>query len=87
MLSFILSWYRSSSHFSSFLKLYFKNQTIMNEHKHKIFVTFVFFMIISHVNIVVVTLQKIAYYQHYNVMVTMLVFIMETNEVTREKIG
>ncbi len=44
-------------------------------------------MIISHVNIVVVTLQKIAYYQHYNVMVTMLVFIMETNEVTREKIG
>jgi hypothetical protein len=50
----------------------------MNEHKHKIFVTFVFFIIISHVNIVVVTLQKIAYHQHYNATITMVVFIMET---------
>ncbi len=65
----------------------FLSQTIMNEHKHKIFVTFVFFMIIPHVNIVVVTLQKFAFHHHYNAMITMVVFIMETNEVTREKFG
>lgn len=33
----------------------------MNELKHKI---------ISHVNIIVVTLQKFAFHQHYNAMIT-----------------
>jgi hypothetical protein len=59
----------------------------MNECKHKIFVTFVFFMIISCVNIVVVTLQIFAFHQHYNAIITNGCFYYETNEVTKEKFG
>jgi len=35
--------------FASFLELNLKNQTTINEHRHKIFVTLVFFMVIYQV--------------------------------------
>jgi hypothetical protein len=44
-------------------------------------------MIISCVNIVVVTLQKFAFHQHYNAIITNGCFYYETNEVTKEKFG
>jgi hypothetical protein len=57
----------------------------MDEHRHKIFIILVFFITILHIITVVVTLQEFAFHQHYSaMMMMMLVFIMETNIVTKE---
>jgi hypothetical protein len=56
----------------------------MDEHKHKILVTLVFFMTILHIINVVVALQELAFHQHYSAMMMMIVFIMEANIVTKE---
>jgi hypothetical protein len=47
--SFIHYWHHFFSIFASSLKLNFKSQTTMDEHKHKILVTFMFFMAIFQV--------------------------------------
>ncbi len=56
----------------------------MDEHRHKIFVTLVFSMTILYIIIVVVALQELAFHQHYNAMMMMVVFIIEANIVTKE---
>jgi acetyl-CoA acetyltransferase len=57
----------------------------MDQHRYKILVTFVFFMVIQHVTIIVVPLQQLAFYQHYSAMMMMAAFIMKTNGTTRER--
>ncbi len=47
----------------------------MDEHRHKILVTLVFFM----------ALQQLALHQHCNAMMTMVVFIMQANGISRER--
>jgi hypothetical protein len=56
----------------------------MDEHRHKIFVTLVFSMTILYIIIVVVALQELAFHQHYNAMMMMVVFIIEANTITKE---
>jgi hypothetical protein len=56
----------------------------MDEHRHKIFVTLVFFIAILHIIIVVVVLQELVFHQHYSATMMMVVFIMEANTVTKE---
>jgi len=70
--------------FASFIKLNPKRHTTVDEHRHKILVTLVFFMVIQHVIIIFVALQQLALHQHYNAMMTMVVFIMQTNGISRE---
>jgi hypothetical protein len=85
MLSFFLSCIILLFIFSSFFKLNPKSQATMDEHKHKILITLVFSIVVQHVIIVVVTLQQLAFHQHYNVMMMMVVSNMEANGTTRKR--
>jgi hypothetical protein len=57
----------------------------MDEHKHKIFITLVFSIVVQHVIIVIVTLQNLAFHQHYSAMMMMVLFNMEANGTTRKR--
>jgi uncharacterized membrane protein len=85
MLSFFLSCIIFLLIFSSFVKLNPKSQATMDEHKHKILITLVFSIVVQHVIIVLVTLQQLAFCQHYSAMMKMVVFNMEASGTTRKR--